>query len=120
MVGNLNSAGADNLPDYIGQAYTGHHDNSNKDRIIVSLENDCFDEVYITEHRDERNYHLNKTYRIDKKLIKYIRRQNRTDFLNDMGLWTTVHRQETHITINNSTEQEPPMSRGFWDYCTIL
>lgn len=136
VVGNLNTDGANELPDYVHKMYTGLYDNSNKDRIIVSLKNGRFDKVYITEHFGEWNYDPDKTYRINNKLIKYISHKNRTDFLNEMGIRSTINvtpenrpnietrpapqRHETHITINNNTEQNSPRSRGLWDYCTIL
>lgn len=124
VVGNLNSDGSEQLPPYVTQAYTGLHDDSNKDRIIVSLRNGRFHKVYITEHRDEWNYNPNKTYCINKRLIKYISQRNQAEFLTETGVRPTVNfipqRQETHITINNSNEQEAPRSSGFWDYCTIL
>ncbi|XP_053087128.1 uncharacterized protein LOC113524534 [Pangasianodon hypophthalmus] len=128
VVGNLNSEGADELPDYVCQAYTGLYDNSNKDRIIVSLKNGYFDKVYITEHLDEWNYNPNKTYCINNKLIKYISRKKRMNFLNEMGIRSTVsietppapQRHEARVTINNDTQRESSRSRGFWDYCIIL
>lgn len=134
VVGNMNSDRADELPDYVSQAFTGLYDNSNKDRIIVSLKNGTFDKVYITEHLDEWNYNPDKTYRINNKLIEYISHKKRTNFLNDMGIRSTVsitpeirpniepppapQRHETRVTINN--RQNSSRSRGFWDYCTIL
>ncbi|KAF4071269.1 hypothetical protein AMELA_G00271210 [Ameiurus melas] len=129
VVGNLNSDGADELPDYVTRAYTGSYDNSNKDRIIVSLKNGYFDVVYITEHVDEWNYDPNQTYRLNKNLIQFINRKNKTNFLNEMGIGFTVNvtpeppppqRNTAHTTVNHNTKPESSRSRGFWDLCTIL
>lgn len=120
VVGNLNSDGAESLPDYVTEAYTGRLDDSNKDRIIVSLRNGRFDKVYITEHRDESSYNPNKTYCINIKMIKHINRRRRTRFLNEMGVGSPPAPQEALITVNIKNQQEAPRSKGFWDYCTIL
>lgn len=126
VVGNLNKDGAEDLPYDVRQANAGHHDDSNKDRIIVSLINDCFDKVYITEHINERDYDPNKTYLIKKKLIKYIRSKTRAEFLDQMGITASEVRINMELASaperneRNNTAQNPPESKGFWDYCTIL
>lgn len=129
VVGNLNSDGADELPDYVTRSYTGYYDDSNKDRIIVSLKNGFFNEVYITEHVDDWNYDPENTYRINNKLIRFLNQKNKTNFLNEMGIQFTVNvapeppspqRNTAHITINKNAKPESSRSRGFWDFCTIL
>uniref|UniRef100_A0A3B4DJQ5 Uncharacterized protein n=1 Tax=Pygocentrus nattereri TaxID=42514 RepID=A0A3B4DJQ5_PYGNA len=73
VVGNLNSAGADELPDYVSEDYTGLMDDSNMDRIIVSLDDDdMFDRVYVTEHDNRIHYNPNATYRISKGLLQIV------------------------------------------------
>ncbi|KAI5087849.1 hypothetical protein C0J45_22338 [Silurus meridionalis] len=129
VVGNLNRDGAEQLPEYVQEAYTGDYDDSNKDRIIVSFKHGCFDKVYVTEHGDEWNYDPDKTYRINIKVIKYISRKKSTIFLSEMGVGSTgtiscavtppaPYRKEVGIKINNAAESSS--GRGFWDYCVIL
>ncbi|XP_036439364.1 uncharacterized protein LOC118816870 [Colossoma macropomum] len=85
VVGNLNSAGADELPDYVREDYTGLMDDSNMDRIIVSLDDDMFDRVYVTEHDMTRHYNPSATYRISKGLLKIISNLELEDFLRKTG-----------------------------------
>ncbi|XP_072526260.1 uncharacterized protein [Salminus brasiliensis] len=85
VVGNLNSAGADELPEYVREDYTGLQDNSNMDRIIVSLDCDCFSRVYVTEHDDRTNYNPCATYRISKGLLKVIKNLELEEFLTKAG-----------------------------------
>ncbi|XP_056310314.1 uncharacterized protein LOC130221748 [Danio aesculapii] len=88
VVGNLNSAGAEDLPESVTEdKYTGE-DDSNTDRIIVSLHDDCeFDEVYISQHQDRSNYDPNNTYQITKGLLMIIKRMRLEDFLQKMGYY---------------------------------
>ncbi|KAL6466756.1 hypothetical protein MHYP_G00245600 [Metynnis hypsauchen] len=88
VVGNLNSAGADELPDYVREDYTGLMDNSNMDRIIVSLDDDdMFDRVYVTEHDNRTHYNPNATYRISKGLLQIVSTLDLQDFLRKTGYW---------------------------------
>ncbi|XP_036438902.1 uncharacterized protein LOC118816569 [Colossoma macropomum] len=87
VVGNLNSAGADELPDYVREDYTGLMDDSNMDRIIVSLDDDMFDRVYVTEHDSRIHYNPNATYRISKGLLQIISDLELEDFLRKTGYW---------------------------------
>ncbi|XP_017212664.1 thyroid hormone receptor interactor 10b isoform X4 [Danio rerio] len=85
VVGNLNSAGAENLPEYVTEYKCTDEDYSNTDRIIVSLHDDCeFDKVYITQHKDRSNYDPYNTHRISKGLLMIIRRIRLEDFLEGM------------------------------------
>ncbi|KAL7841494.1 hypothetical protein SRHO_G00251850 [Serrasalmus rhombeus] len=86
VVGNLNSAGADELPDYVSEDYTGLMDDSNMDRIIVSLDDDdMFDRVYVTEHDNRIHYNPNATYRISKGLLQIVSTLDLQDFLRKTG-----------------------------------
>uniref|UniRef100_A0A8C7N541 Uncharacterized protein n=1 Tax=Oncorhynchus kisutch TaxID=8019 RepID=A0A8C7N541_ONCKI len=68
-VGNLNTPGAGDLPPYVSQNYKGHHDDSNMDRIIISLHPGLvLDKVYVTQHEDVRTFDRQNTYRISKGL----------------------------------------------------
>ncbi|RXN37587.1 hypothetical protein ROHU_001916 [Labeo rohita] len=88
VVGNLNSQGAEELPDYVSEdKYTDDHD-SNTDRIIVSVyDEERFDRVYVTQHHDRSNYDPNATYRISKGLLTLIRRMSLNEFLVAMGYY---------------------------------
>lgn len=83
-VGNLSKAGAKDLPDYVLEDYTNHHDKSNKDRVIVSVDDEWFDKVYITEHQGQSNYNSDATCCISRGLLMIIRRMTLQDFLSEM------------------------------------
>lgn len=86
VVGNLNSAGAEDLPEYVTEDKFTDEDDSNTDRIIVSLnDDDEFDRVYLSQHQDQSNYDPYNTYRISKGLLKIIKRMRLEDFLKKMG-----------------------------------
>ncbi|XP_017318881.1 uncharacterized protein LOC108263016 [Ictalurus punctatus] len=85
-VGNLSKPKAHMLPKYVRKDYTGQHDDSNTDRIIVSIDGAHFDRVYVTEHLGESDYNQHGTYRISKSLIKIIQRYTRSEFLSAMGI----------------------------------
>ncbi len=88
VVGNLNSAGAEDFPDYVSEdEYTDEY-NSNTDRIIVSLDEEWFDKVYVTQHHDRSNYDPQATYWISRGLLMIIRRMSLEDFLKKMGYYT--------------------------------
>lgn len=73
VLGNLRKPGARNLPKHIWRDHTGLHDDSNKDRIIVGVNNYGFVcAVYITEHYRERT-----TYLISENLGRIISQMNR-------------------------------------------
>ncbi|XP_016385701.1 uncharacterized protein LOC107721983 [Sinocyclocheilus rhinocerous] len=89
VVGNLNSPGAEDLPDYVSEdKYTEEHD-SNTDRIIVSLDEECFHRVYVTQHHDRSNYDPDATYRISRGLLMIIR-MSLYAFLVEMGYYSYI------------------------------
>lgn len=140
IVGNLNQLGANQLPKYVRQGYTGHKDRSNADRIIVSQN---LEEIYITQHSDSRNFDQRTTHRIQAPLLRQIRQKNRSHFLREMGypddddnhdddgddfvpLLEGRSRDECRIDIEPSppryiprTEQ-PSRNKSCCDCCTIL
>lgn len=70
-LGNLNKKKARYLPRYIREYYTGNHDESNVDRIIVGIDYYGYiRSVYVTEHYDS-----NATYQISHDLCMEIRSQ---------------------------------------------
>lgn len=93
-VGNLNTP--DSLPYYVIEYHSGHSDNSNKDRIIVSYNSRQrrFMNVYVTQHSDQKHFDQNHTYRISLDLLKDIQELSREDFLSGR-----TNRPE-HISIN--------------------
>ncbi|XP_036438904.1 uncharacterized protein LOC118816570 [Colossoma macropomum] len=80
-LGNLNDHNASSLPEYIRKGYTGDLDDSNTDRIIVCLNSNLFDSIYVTCHKRQWTFDRNQTYRISPQLIRTIRRMDRKDFL---------------------------------------
>lgn len=83
-VGNLGKPRSNKLPGYVRCDYTGYHDGSNIDRIIVSVDGEYFDRVYITEHLGDSDYNPHGTYRISKGLITIIQDYTRDGFLDEM------------------------------------
>ncbi|ROL46573.1 hypothetical protein DPX16_21757 [Anabarilius grahami] len=82
-VGNLHITHS--LPRYVTEKYTGHSDNSNKDRIIVLFNSmwSRFDSVYVTQHSDQLKFDQNHTYCISIKLMKDIKDLSREEFLRE-------------------------------------
>ncbi|XP_051994206.1 uncharacterized protein LOC127652173 isoform X3 [Xyrauchen texanus] len=82
-VGNLNNGCF--LPHYVTENYTGDLDDSNTDRIIVSLHFSWkrlyFGNVYVTQHSDQVHFDQNRTFCISHSLIKDIKLLNRAEFL---------------------------------------
>ncbi|XP_053088221.1 uncharacterized protein LOC128317982 isoform X2 [Pangasianodon hypophthalmus] len=106
-VGNLRKPGANDLPHYVRKDYTRFPDNSNMDRIIVSLNNHCIERVYVTEHSDRSNFNKHSTYHISKHLIMIIRGLTLEDFL----LKTGYLKQQTNSFLTSLVElsnQQPP------------
>ncbi|KAK9981824.1 hypothetical protein ABG768_001348 [Culter alburnus] len=92
VVGNLNSPGAEELPDYVSEDNSPVLHNSNIDRIIVSLyDEEWFHRVYVTQHHNRSNdYDPNATYPISRGLLMIIRRMSLEDFLEEMGYFTYI------------------------------
>ncbi|RXN38764.1 hypothetical protein ROHU_000822 [Labeo rohita] len=113
VVGNLNSPGAEELPDYVSEdKYTDEH-NSNTDRIIVSVDEEWFDRVYVTQHHDRSNYDPNATYRISKGLLTLIRRMSLNEFLVEMGYYTYIQYVPPMLAINFSPQTTNTVSLDF-------
>ncbi|XP_026109925.1 uncharacterized protein LOC113082507 [Carassius auratus] len=146
VVGNLNFEKypeAEDLPDYVLEdKYTDEH-NSNTDRIIVSLDQDWFHEVYVTQHLDRsNNYDPDATHRISRGLLMIIRRMSLEDFLRKMDYYTHTQpvrpqtRDFTSVSVSSSDSSKesiiqfnddmPPQNSsenlpGLWErFCTIL
>ncbi|XP_030643705.1 uncharacterized protein LOC115823822 [Chanos chanos] len=134
-VGNLNSRGANQLPHYVRKDYTGVHDDSNVDRIIVSVDDEeSFDKVYITEHHDTSTFNHERTYRISRGLLIIIRNMDLDTFLEQAGSASKRPNNQDYVvniesgaknTGSNTKPTRPPESRsgsrGFWErFCTIL
>ncbi|MCI4376026.1 hypothetical protein PGIGA_G00183400 [Pangasianodon gigas] len=85
VVGNLNSAGADEMPDYVREDYGTFKNGNNMDRIIISVDDQGIDSVYVTEHSDRTDFNKEATYCISKELIMIIRELTLEDFLSKTG-----------------------------------
>ncbi|XP_066518142.1 uncharacterized protein [Hoplias malabaricus] len=121
VVGNLAYAEADDLPYDVREYYTGLQDNSNMDRIIVSLDDEFFHKVYVTEHDGRRDYNPNATYCISKGLLKTIRSLELDDFLRRSGYRGDIHQcflmqyePRTAAYVTHVTPQvSPPRSQDY-------
>ncbi|XP_073718250.1 uncharacterized protein [Misgurnus anguillicaudatus] len=88
VVGNLNLRGANQLPTYVSEDNSTHNDDSNTDRIIISLHNnDWIKIVYVTQHNDQSEYDPDATYRISKGLLMIISRMDLDEFLCETGYY---------------------------------
>ncbi|XP_056100947.1 uncharacterized protein LOC130079630 [Rhinichthys klamathensis goyatoka] len=91
VVGNLNSPGAEELPEYVSEDNSTDQHTSNTDRIIVSLyDEEWFHRVYVTQHHDRSNYDPDATYRISRGLLMIIRRMCLNTFLEEMDYNTYI------------------------------
>eukprot|EP00063_Salmo_salar_P011970 XP_013986805.1 PREDICTED: uncharacterized protein LOC106564862 [Salmo salar] len=90
-VGNLNTLGAGDLPPYVRHNYKRHHDDSNMDRIIISLHPGMvLDKVYVTQHEDVRTFDRQNTYRISRGLVRLIRNLELEELLRQAGYTRSI------------------------------
>lgn len=87
QVGNLKGPRSKNMPDYVSQNHTRQNDDSNIDRIIISLKSDLvLDRIYVTQHDHHRGaFDPQRTYRISKGLISIIRNLDLDELLEETG-----------------------------------
>ncbi|XP_028973230.1 uncharacterized protein LOC106024207 isoform X1 [Esox lucius] len=86
-VGNLHRPRSVKLPDYVREKYTGKNDDSNIDRIIISLKPDkVLDKIYVTQHDHHSGaFDPQRTFRISKGLIEIISRLDLDELLEQTG-----------------------------------
>ncbi|KAI5625187.1 hypothetical protein C0J50_15302 [Silurus asotus] len=120
MVGNLNSPGAEELPDYVQEDFYGYKNENNMDRIIISIVDQSVDRVYVTEHCDRTDFNKEATYLISKELIMMIREMTLEDFLIQTGysrslavLFRSIWREREQENIAQSSQEDEASS--FWD-----
>ncbi|GAA6085827.1 uncharacterized protein LOC113637428 isoform X2 [Tachysurus ichikawai] len=120
VVGYLNSEGADKLPDYVREDYGGFKNGNNMDRIIVCVDDQFIESVYVTEHSDRTDFDKEATFFISKELLMIIREMTLEEFLSkcrysrpglDYGQKTGVSRPQVS-TVHSSVEEE---INSFWD-----
>ncbi|XP_039541881.1 uncharacterized protein wu:fc75a09 [Pimephales promelas] len=99
LLGNLNSPGADMLPNYIKKHNNIMHDESNADRLIVTdHEQMKFGKIYLTTHNDQSNYDPNATFHISRSLLKIIKSYpNLEDFLQSLGYQDETSHQPASV-----------------------
>ncbi|TSX30744.1 hypothetical protein Baya_13721 [Bagarius yarrelli] len=85
MLGNLKSDGSDELPDYVRKDHNSFICSSNMDRIIVSVDDQNIENVYVTEHRDRTDFNKKATFLISKELLMIIREMPFEEFLFQSG-----------------------------------
>ncbi|XP_058613472.1 uncharacterized protein LOC131528379 [Onychostoma macrolepis] len=142
VIGNLNSPGAEELPNYVSEDDNTDEHDSNTDRIIVSLDEDWFDQVYVTQHNNRSNYDPHATYRISRGLLMIIRRMSLEDLLQEMGYYAhtqpVINYRAATVSSSDSSANESviqldddtpaqnnsnniPATWGLWEtLCTIL
>ncbi|XP_056103216.1 uncharacterized protein wu:fc75a09 [Rhinichthys klamathensis goyatoka] len=134
LLGNLNSPGANMLPEYIKKHNNSMHDVNNADRLIVTdHEQRKFGNIYLTTHNDQSNYDPNATFHISRSLLKIIKSYpNLEDFLQGLedetsnqpasvafvGLYQMVQ-VESEKRIDVTVDTDTP-SRNCVCSCTIL
>ncbi len=136
LLGNLNSPGADMLPNYIKGHNTYQQNDSNADRIIVTAHGEWrFGKIYVTTHKDQSSFDPYATFHISRSLLKNIRSfQNLEDFLQTVGYQELVfqmamlslsntklaaYHNDKEATYDVSADTDTP-SRNCVCSCTIL
>lgn len=118
-VGNLNAPGAEKLPSYVKpKPNSNYYKASNKDRIIVRLDDrGRIGRVYVTEHEDQKNFDIGRTYRVSLGLLDQISRMERTEFLKGMQ-----QRQQLRggVFIANQANKQANKQANDGSWCTIL
>ncbi|XP_053478107.1 uncharacterized protein LOC128606110 [Ictalurus furcatus] len=104
VVGNLSYPYASKLPGYVREDCTHSQDNSNMDRIIISLDNKWLHTVYVTQHSDQSSFNKHATYRISKNLILNIRDLTLEEFLSRTG----YSKQKTNTSPVELSNRQPP------------
>nr|XP_046195499.1 uncharacterized protein LOC124026873 [Oncorhynchus gorbuscha] len=145
-VGNLHLTASDSMPEYVSEDYTHQIDDSNMDRLIISMRPDrIVDKVYVTQHEDQKSFDPDNTYCISRELLMIIRGHSLSNFLEQAGYNT--HEQNVIIDLGivpresgdtridmdcgsrappRAAPRAPPRAApraapGFWEsYCTIL
>ncbi|KAK1792115.1 hypothetical protein P4O66_001892 [Electrophorus voltai] len=119
-VGNLSAPGAKKLPLHVRKKYTSRCNDSNKDRIIVCLNDDgYFDGVYVAEHTDQMGFSRSHTYRVSQGLLEIIKGLEREEFLQQMK--PTHHQRQSYHEVQpgvKPTHSERPSEDDSW--CIIL
>ncbi|KAK9981507.1 hypothetical protein ABG768_001036 [Culter alburnus] len=110
-VGNLNYAGAGDLPNYV-RGNDHNIPDGNKDRIIVRLDaNGRLNRVYVTEHSDPKRFDRNKTFRVSQGLLQIIKNMSREKYLTEVCSTREQYvRLQSHVT--------PASNSDSW--CAIL
>uniref|UniRef100_A0A8C8MG46 Uncharacterized protein n=2 Tax=Oncorhynchus tshawytscha TaxID=74940 RepID=A0A8C8MG46_ONCTS len=134
-VGNLYLPTSKSLPKYVREGNTHQIDDSNMDRLIISMRPDrIVDKVYVTKHEDLKSFDPVNTYCISRSLLMIIRQYTLRKFLEQAGYYTQnviAPREsgDTRIDMDGGSRAPPraPPSAppraapGFWEsYCTIL
>lgn len=95
-VGNLNVTEASQLPYYVRQQYNHRSDDSNTNRLIISVDsNGYIHRVYVTEHSDKTRFSSSVTYRISQGLISSIKELRLDEFLDQMNYQKTYVQQSS-------------------------
>ncbi|XP_045066626.1 uncharacterized protein LOC121551899 [Coregonus clupeaformis] len=141
-VGNLHLTASYSMPNYVRKDYNVHIDNSNMDRLIISMRPDrTVDKVYVTQHEDLRSFDPVNTYRLSRGLLMIICSHSSADmsledFLEQAGYSTHAQipftspasspapsptPRESRINMEAGSRALPRAEPGFWEsYCTIL
>ncbi|KAK2852255.1 hypothetical protein Q7C36_007456 [Tachysurus vachellii] len=101
-LGNLSKTAAYNMPLYVWEDYESYNKMSNKDRIIVGVNNKWLKTLFVTEHSDRSNFNKHATYQISRRLIRDIRGLSLDDFLLITGYST--EQANSFYTINVNTQ----------------
>lgn len=120
-LGNLSVFGVKSMPEYVRERYTGFQDKSNTDRLIVCLDSETFNDIYVTRHKSRMNFDPRHTFCISLELVRSIKTMQREDFLraakrrrsvrprSDTELQTEQdHRESQLLTPHTAPAPSPP------------
>ncbi|XP_031677659.1 uncharacterized protein LOC116373085 isoform X2 [Oncorhynchus kisutch] len=130
-VGNLHLPTSKSLPKYVREGNTHQIDDSNMDRLVISIRPDMtVDKVYVTQHEDLKSFDPVNTYCISRSLLMIIRRRSLSNFLEQAGYYTqnvNAPREsgDARIDMEGGCRAPPSVAPraapGFWERnCTIL
>lgn len=101
-IGNLHNQSSNDLPYYVREDFHNNFGAANKDRIIISVNNNngWLEDVYITTHLDQSRFNPDATYKINKQLLSRIKGMSLDTFLIETG-----YKARENIRFTNSVLQ---------------
>ncbi|XP_007232793.3 uncharacterized protein LOC103044655 [Astyanax mexicanus] len=117
-VGNLNAPGAEKLPSYVRKNYNHRVPKSNMDRIMVRLNGNFLERVYITQHVNKKCF--GHTYRISQGLLMNIKNMSLEEFLKKMQPPQIQYQNQSYLQAGYSQSAYVQTEPSNDSWCVIL